>query len=282
MRSPPPVSLLSRSLAASVFLFLLLAAPARAGEVRLDVSGQVRADAGRLLVRVDVVNRGDAAARALRVEGELRGARSEAAVAEVLPPFGTRGVELAFPLEVPRPGVYPLGLHLRYSTEGAAPHTPAASQRAYLLLALGANPGPPVHLAVPDARLSRHTVVPLRLESADGAAHRVTLRALAPRGLNALPPEEPVEVPGAGTVTAPLTLLRVDAAPGSQAGIVVIAAEVDGPLERTAAATGRVAVVAPSAPWLPRLRVPLLVSALALLAAAVLRELWSLRSRSAP
>jgi hypothetical protein len=272
---------LSRSPAASAFLLVLLAAPAQAGEVRLDVSGQVRADAGRLVVRVDVLNRGDAAARALRVEGELRGARSEAVVTEALPPQGSRSVELAFAAEVPRPGVYPLDLHLRYSPDGSAANTPA-SQRAYLLLALGANPGPPVRLGVPDARLSRHTVVPIRLESADGAAHRVTLRALAPRGLNALAPEEPVPVPAAGTLTAPLTLLRVDAAPGSQAGIVVIAAEVDGPLERTAAATGRVEVAAPSAPWLPRLRVPLLVSALSLLAAAVLRELWSLRSRPAP
>jgi hypothetical protein len=32
-------------------------------------------------------------------------------------------------------------------------------------------------------------------------------------------------------------------------------------------------------PWLPRLRLPLLVTALALLAAAVIVELWSFRSR---
>jgi len=281
MRSPAPVSLLSRSPDGSVFLLVLLAAPAPAGEVRLDVSGQVRADAGRLVVRVDVLNRGDAAARALRVEGELRGARSEAVLTEALPPHGTRSVELAFPHEVPRPGVYPVGLHLRYSPDGATANTPATSQRAYLLLAVGANPAPSVRLAVPDARLARHTVLPIRLESADGAAHRVKLRALAPRGLNALAPEEPVQVPATGTATAPLTLLRVDAPAGSQAGIVVLAAEVDGPLERTAAATGRVEVVAPSAPWLPPLRVALLVSALSLLAAAVLRELWSFRSRSA-
>jgi hypothetical protein len=281
MRSPPPVSPLSRSPAANVLFLVLLGAPAPAGDVRLDVSGQVRADAGRLVVRVDVLNRGEGGARGLRVEGELRGARREAVVTEALPAHGTRSVELAFPGEVPRPGVYPLELHLRYSPDSATANAPAASQRAYLLLAVGANPGPSVRIAVPDARLARHTVVPIRLESADGAAHRVTLRALAPRGLNALAPEEPVQVPATGAATAPLTLLRVDAPPNSQAGIVVMAAEVDGPLERTAAATSRVEVVAPSAPWLPRLRVPLLVSALSLLAAAVLRELWSFRSRSA-
>jgi hypothetical protein len=252
---------LSRSPAGSAFLLALLAAPAPAGEVRLDVSGQLRAEDDRLVVRVDVVNRGDASARALRVEGELLGARSEAALAEDLPARAVRSVELRFPQEVPRPGVHPLALHLRYTAEGAAGHAPAVSQRAYLLLAVGANPPPSVRLDVPDARLARHTVLPIRLESADGAAHRVRLRALAPRGLNALAPEAP---------------------PASQAGIVVLAVEVDGSLARTAAATGRVVVVAPPRPWLPRLRVPLLVSALALLAAAVLRELWSFRARSAP
>jgi hypothetical protein len=275
------VSPLSRSPAGSAFLLVLLAAPALAGEVRLDVSGQLRAEDDRLVVRVDVVNRGDASARALRVDGELLGARSEAALAEDLPAQAVRSVELRFPQEVPRPGVHPLALHLRYTVEGAASHAPAVSQRAYLLLAVGANPAPPVRLGVPDARLARHAVLPIRLESADGAAHRVRLRALTPRGLNALAPEGPVEVPATGAATALLTLLRVDAPPGSQAGIVVLAVEVDGPLARTAAATGRVVVVAPPAPWLPRLRVPLLVSALALLAAAVLRELWSFRPRSA-
>jgi hypothetical protein len=272
------VSPLSRSPAGSAFLLALLAAPALAGEVRLDVSGQLRAEDDRLVVRVDVVNRGDASARALRVEGELLGARSEAALAEDLPARAVRSLELRFPQEVPRPGVHPLALHLSYTAEAAAGQAPAVSQRAYLLLAVGANPAPPVRLGVPDARLARHAVLPIRLESADGAAHRVRLRALAPRGLNALAPDAPVEVPAAGAATAPLTLLRVDAPPGSQAGIVVLAVEVDGPLARTAAATGRVVVVAPPAPWLPRLRVPLLVSALALLAAAVLRELWSFRA----
>jgi hypothetical protein len=77
-----------------------------------------------------------------------------------------------------------------------------------------------------------------------------------------------------------LRVVRAGAPPGSRAGIVVLAAEVDGPVERTAVATGGIEL-APSSPWLPRLRAPLLVAALALLAAAVGRELWWLRSRSA-
>jgi hypothetical protein len=131
---------------------------------------------------------------------------------------------------------------------------------------------------VPDARLSRYAAVPVRLESADGAAHRVRLRALAPDGLNALAPDEPVDVPPARAATATLRVVRAGAPAGSQAGIVLLAAEVEGPVERTAVATGRVALEAPPPPWLPRLRAPLLATALALLAAAVGVELWGLRS----
>jgi len=147
---------------------------------------------------------------------------------------------------------------------------------AYLLLALGAQPGPPVRLSVPSTRLIHQAVVAVGLESADGAPHRVRLRALTPRGLNALEPEQPVEVPATGRVEAPLRVLRAGAPAGSRAGIVLLAGEVDGPLERTAVATADVEVAA-DRPWLPRLRAPLLALALALLASAVLielRRLW--------
>jgi hypothetical protein len=276
--SPPPVSLLSPRPAASTLLLVLLASSA-AAEVRLDVAGHVREEEGLLVVRVDLTNHGTTAARAVQVQGELLRARSEAALPGTLDAGATRAVELRLAVEAPRPGVYGLGLQLLYVPDGAEAGAEADSQRAYLLLALGANPAPSVRLSVPHARVARHTVVPVRLQSADGAAHRVRLRALAPRGLNALPPEEPVDVPAAGAATAPLRVIRAGAPPGSRAGIVVLAAEVDGPLERTAVATGRVEVVAPPAPWLPRVRVPLLVTALALLAAAVIVELWSFRSR---
>jgi hypothetical protein len=269
---------LSPSRAASAFLVVLLASSA-AAEVRLDVAGHVREEAGVLVVRVDLTNHGKTAGRAVQVQGELLGARGEATLPGTLDAGTTRAVELRLAVVAPRPGVHGLALHLRYLPDGAAAGAEADSQRAYLLLALGANPAPSVRLSVPDARVERYTVVPVRLQSADGAAHRVRLRALAPRGLNALPPEGPVDVPAAGEAAAPLRILRAGAPPFSRAGIVVIAAEVDGPLERTAVATIRVEVVAPRAPWLPRVRMPLLVTALALLAAAVIVGLWSFRSR---
>jgi hypothetical protein len=271
---------LSRWAASSVlFLLTTLAAAAARAEVRLGVDGQVREEGGQLRVRVDLAHRGGPTLRGLEVEGELGGQRAEAALAPPLASGRTASVELAFPVEVKRPGVHALALHLRYFAEEEAPSVVPTSQRAYLLLALGANPPPPVTLSVPDARVARHAVVPVRLQSADGAAHRVRLRALAPRGVHALEPDEPVTVPARGSVEAALRVVGAGAPAGSEAGLVVFASAVDGPLERTAVATGRVHIVA-ARPWLPRLRAPLLALALGLLAAALAVELWSWRRRA--
>jgi hypothetical protein len=243
-----------------------------AAEVRLRVAGDVREQGGQLRVRVDLTNDGDVAARGMQVEGELFEARSEATLTAPLAPGQTASVELSFAAAAPRPGVHGLALHLQYWPEVAAPSAPSISQRAYLLLALGQNAAAPVHVSVPDAQVTRYTEVPVRLTSADGAAHRVRLRALAPRGVNALPPDEPVAVPASGAAEAPLRVLRAGAPAGSQAGLVVMASEVDGPVERTAVGTGRVDIGAP-APWLPRMRAGLLGAALVLMAAAVAVEL---------
>jgi hypothetical protein len=267
---------LSRWLPASLTLLAVLAAPAVRAEVRLEVSGQAREAGGLRLVRVEVANRGDRAATGLEVEGELRGAHRQAALLEPLAAGATRGVELAFPADVPRPGVHGLALHLRYTPEGAPAGASPSSQRAYLLLALGADPPPSVRLRVTDAVVTRQAEVAVHLESADGAPHRVRLKVLAPRGLSALEPEAPIEVPAGGTARVGLLVLASGPPPAAPARIVVLAAEVDGPLERTAAAAGRIDVHAPS-PWLPRWRGRLLVAALVLLAAAVIVELWWFR-----
>jgi hypothetical protein len=271
---------LSRWLPASLTLLAVLAAPAARAEVRLEVSGQAREAGGVRLVRVEVANRGHGTATGLEVEGELLGAHRQAALVEPLVAGATRSVELAFPADLPRPGVHGLALHLRYTPEGAPAGASPSSQRAWLLLPLGADPAPSVRLRVADAVVTRRAEVPVHLESADGAPHRVRLKVLAPRGLSALEPEAPVDVPAGGTAQVPLLVLVAGAPPGAPASIVVLAAEVDGPLERTAAAAGRIEVQAPS-PWLPRWRAPLLVAALALLAAAVAVELWWFRSHPA-
>ena len=239
----------------------------------------MREQEGRLVVRVELANQGPATARGMQVEGELLGARDEGTFPRPLPPGGAASVDLSFPAAVPRPGVHGLALHLRYWADGTRPAAAETSQRAYLLLALGANPAAAVRVSAPEARVARFAVVPVTLESADGDEHRVRLRALSPAGVNALGPDEPVVVPARGAVDAPLRVVRAGAPVGTRAGLVLMASAVDGALERTSVATTQVEIAAPPVPWLPRLRAPALAVALLLLAAAVAAELRVWRRR---
>jgi hypothetical protein len=115
--------------------------------------------------------------------------------------------------------------------------------------------------------------LPVGLESTDGAAHRVAVRVLPPRGLNVLGgPLVDLDVPGSGRVTAPVSLLRAGAPRESRQGILIVASAADGPLERTAVATG-VVTIARDPALLPRLRPALWLLAAALLGAAAWAEL---------
>lgn len=250
---------------------MLSAAAARA-EVRLEVGGRVEERDGRLAVALTVRNVGNTPAGLVEIEGELLGHYEE----ERLDPGPTAGgqseVKLYYPLtDSPRPGVHPLALHLRFTSNvaGAA----FVNQRAYLLLALGANPEPAVRLFVSPARFETLGGLQVGLESADGQPHRVQLRVLTPRGLNPLgqPPE--LDLPATGRVTARVELLRGTAARPSRHGIVVLAGVKDGPLERTSAALGEVEVL-PDSARVPKLRWALAAVAIALLAAGVGVEVW--------
>jgi hypothetical protein len=268
------VSRLSRSrLVKAVLLGVaVLAASASEAEVRLDVGGRVAEQEGRLEVALSLRNLGDTPAGAVEIEGELLGAYDEARLDPGPSAGGVGEVKLHYPLlDAIRPGVHPLALHLRY-TPGVAGAGPV-NQRAYLLLALGANPDPAVRLFVSPARFETLGRLLVGVESADGQPHRVRLRVLAPRGLNPYGPSPELEVPAEGRVAASVELLRGTAARPSRHGIVVLAAATDGPLERTTAALGEVEVL-PDAARLPGLRWPLGVLAVALLVAGVAVEVW--------
>ena len=116
----------------------------------------------------------------------------------------------------------------------------------------------------------------VRLESTDGEAHRMRVRALTARGVRPEGPPITVAVPATGTATVRIPLARAGAAPGSRQGVLVVAEAIDGPLARTAVETAQVEV-AQHPSLLPRLRWPLLLLGLALLAAAGLAE-WRRRS----
>jgi hypothetical protein len=271
---------LSRSSASSLLAAVLLAAPA-AADVRLEVSGAVLSAPPLVEVRVDLTNRGDAPARAVSLEGGLLGRRDRTRLEDDLPPGETRGARLRFAVGSPPPGVHALALHVRYSSDGG-PAGPGgeSSQRAYLLLALGASPPPAVRIAVADLRLDTSAAVTARLESADGRPHRVRLRLLTPRGLQPFGGEPEVQVPATGASTTALTVLRGGAPRPSRQGVVVLAETVGEDVASASAATA-VVEVQPDPAWLPRLRRPLAALAMVLLAAAIYEELRRRRGRTA-
>ena len=259
---------------ATVLAFACIALPA-AAEVKFEVGGAVESADEGLDVRVDVINGGDVAATSVDVRGELGDEVDQVALPNGVPARATRSVLFRF-ARVPRAGVHVLGLRLDY-TEAAAPgRTPVTtSQRAYLLLSLGASSAAALRLSAAEASIGTRGTVPVRLESADGAAHRVRVRVLTPRGLNADSPVE-VAVPAAGAATAEIPVLRGNVPRPSRQGILVVA-EVLGEEVAQANVAATLVHVAPDPALLPKLRWPLAVVVLALLLAAGVMETRSRR-----
>ena len=123
---------------------------------------------------------------------------------------------------------------------------------------------PAVHLFARDVRLEFYGDVEAELESADGAAHRVRVRVHPPPGLQA-PDEAEVAVPATGRITARVRLWRSTAARGSRQALVIVAQPVDA---GAAASTTASVDILPDPAWMPRLRRPMAILAVLLLAAA--------------
>jgi hypothetical protein len=228
-------------------------------------------------VRVDLINRGDAASGGVSVLGELAGHYDEARVPDGVAPGATVAAHLVFPREVPRPGVYPVVLLLEYTPAAAAGVTPAArSQRAFLLLNLGATAAPPVRIVAPEVTLRDRVLLPVVLESADGRAHRIRLRVLAPRGLNPEHLQDEVTVPASGPATVSVPLLRGGVLRPSRQGLLLVAETLDGDVAQASTSTIVVAVEA-GTDLMPKWRDPFVVAAGLLLAAAAVLEWRHLR-----
>lgn len=247
--------------------------------MRFEVAGAVESADEALDVRVDVINGGDVAAASVDVRGELGDEVDVVPLTSGVPANATRSVLFRF-ARVPRPGVHVLGLRLDY-TEAAAPgRTPVTtSQRAYLMLSLGAAPGAALRLSAGEASIGTRGTVPVRLESADGAPHRVRVRVLTPRGLNADAPVE-VEVPASGAATAEVPVLRGNVPRPSQQGILVVAEVLGGDVAQASVTAGLVHI-APDPALLPKLRWPLGAAAIGLLLAAAVVETRSRRRATA-
>jgi hypothetical protein len=260
-------------------LLVLAAHPARA-EAVLDVSGSVVSVVPRLEVRVVVTNRGDQPAVPLEVAGELLGERAEARIAPGVAPGSEGAVLLSFLPAIPRPGTYALTLLLEHPVEGTpdgAGNPPMASQRAWLLVALGASPPPPVRLSADPLRLDVKGDLAVRLESADGELHRIRLRALLARGLRSEGDGADVAVPARGAVSAALPIVRAGAPRGTRHAVLLVAEATDGPLARTTVLTAPVEV-SPFPSRLPALRVPVLALGFLLVAVALGVEAWRRRT----
>ena len=241
-----------------------MAVPARA-EVRLQTAGAVVSGPPRVQVRVDLANLGNEPAHGVTIEAELLGQRQLSRLEEDLPGQVDGNATFVFDVGALPPGVYPLALHVQYARSSAAGDT--ASQRGYLLLALGATPRPAVRLTVPEVRLDTLARIPISVESADVRPHRVRLRMLAPRGLQPYGPEPEVSVPPFGSVTAEMKVLRGGAPRPSMQGLVLLA-ETIGEEPANASASTAVVDVEGDPARMPRLRWWLLALAVLLLMAA--------------
>jgi len=174
-----------------------------------------------------------------------------------------------------RHGVHVLGLRLDYAqAAGEGRAATNVSQSAYLLLSIGANPGAMVKVSAGEASFDLTGPLTVRLESADGRAHRARVRVLTPRGLNANTPVE-VDVPATGLASADVPLLRGSVPRPSRHGVVVVAETLDGDLVYSAVTTTLVNVEGDPA-LMPKLRKWIAGAAILLLLAAGVAE-WRRR-----
>lgn len=256
-----------RLLSTGAALAWAFAAPAAQAGARVEVTGSQRAADG-IEVELTLRNVGDATAARVSVEGELAGTTDRAAVDD-LPPGAERHAVLRFPAGPPRPGTHAVALTVEYAD---GPESPVVlSQRASIVVAVGGPAAPAVRVAPTAARIGATGSVPVRLESADGAAHRVRLRILAPRDLRVDDPPGEVEVPMEGAVTVWLLAFRSSVPWGAERRIVVVVSAGRGGVERTSTAEG-VVTVGPFPNLLPRLRDVLVVVAGVLFVVAVVVE----------
>jgi len=244
-------------------------------EAPLEVSGALLGTDDEVRVRVDLKNTSPGRLIEVRLGGDLLG-RHRGASWDRLEVEQAISAELAFPFASQwRPGRHVLPLALDYRPSG--PAAPRQSLLAYLILPIAAAPDPALLVSAPVVGLDLRSLLPVRLESADGRPHRARVRVLTPSGLVAPDPPPMVEVPAHGALTVNVPLLQGAAPPGSRQGLLIVAEALDGSLERAAVAVSA-ADVAPDPARLAPLRAPLLVLAGVLLLAGGLAE--RRRSRS--
>ena len=252
--------------------------PARPDAIAaLDVSGRVAATEPRLVVSVTLTNRGEPRLGPIDVVAELDGRRRDGRLPGGLGRNADGFLTLEFASAPQRPGLHALTLlveHPLAGTPDAAGNPPLASERAFLMLAMGASPGEAVRIEAAPLDLDVRGALAVRLESRDGEAVRISLRTLPPRGLRADAEPIVVDVPARGQATASVPIVRASAPRGSRMAVLLVAETPDGPLARTSVAAAAVKVL--DTPSRVAAQRPLILAAgLILLAAAALFEAWA-------
>jgi hypothetical protein len=258
-----------------VLLAALTAAPLVA-EPRFEVlTGRAEAGPERLEIAVRLVNHGSDAID-VNLSGELQGVASRRDLGDPVPGGHEAEVRLDFPSRLERPGLHAVLLRIASRPAGSAENDPMRYQLSYLGFPLGASPAPAFELEVDPARIGWSGELVARLRSLEGTPHRVALRLLTAPGLRAWPESVELELPAGARRVVPLGVLRTGARPDTRHGVLIEARVVDGPLERTRVVASEVEV-GPERGRVPRLRIPLLVLSMLLLAGALGLEAVHLR-----
>jgi hypothetical protein len=266
----------SRSRAAALILAAAGLFPGTAaGEAAFDVSGAFEPAPAGLIVRVGLRNVGTETAEDVRLHGELLGSHAEVNVSGALAPGATHDARLEFPEAAAVPGVHALVLRIEFERIEGASDLAALGQWAYLLVAFGGPAAAAVQIEVPPSEVADTTVLPVKVRSADGRAHRVRLSLYVPEGLAAVPHRQTLDVPASGEVAARVRLIRSSARAGTRSGLLAVAVTEGEALVHTTVATGVTRAAADPA-LLPRMRGVLVGAAAALLAYAV-RAQWRRR-----
>jgi hypothetical protein len=255
----------SPSESALLFALILLASRDVGAQVP-SLEATVNPKDGAASLEVDLRNPSSTAAVPVTLEGELRGVYQTATLAEGVPAGGEGRIVLHF--ERTPSGSFPLALRLRY------PSAPRGAIFEEQLLCLPLGPAPPVPMvsvSALDTSFETSTEWPVTIASADGRPHAVRVRIEVPKGLGVSPAEGLVTI-GASTPGRMIPRLFRGSFPrGSKAQVWVLAEPQDA--EPAAALASRTVRILPDPALFPRIRIPLLVLAAALLAAAFFVEL---------
>ena len=228
-----------RLLLAAALALLLSAEAALAGSISLTIRANAVAEAGQLIVNLEIENRGDDPALAVVPTLELVGETVRGEISDKLEPGRLVEERLSIVMPSNRTGRWPYAVFVDYTDRNGYP-----AQAVHVGLAsVGDPPSPSITakwLQLP-AVLGQATA---RLELGNlGDIERIPgLRVILPRELSAAVLVGPPAVPASGTVIAEVMLENRFALAGSRYPIHAMVELDEGPIHQTAVASGTIEI----------------------------------------